>query len=280
MGYIHLDCAQVYENQEEVGEGIQQAIKDGSIKSLDDVWVTSKVWNTCHRKELVRPAVERILRELKLPKINQLLIHWPTHTKFLDAQTMWPKDESGAHLYDLEGSNVVTWQELEKAVEDGLVSTIGLSNFNEEECEEILKIARIKPVCNQVECHPYLPQDELRAYLHSKGIALVAYSPLVRPPTHPSTYPMHPFTHPPTCPNQANLDPNDATKPSVLRDEVILGLATKHGKSAAQIVLRWHLHKGNVVSRRLLWFCLVCLRCFYFCCLTKHHLYFSVSFFP
>lgn len=222
VGYVHVDAAQVYENQEEVGEGLHEAISKGYIKDLSDVWVTSKLWNTDHRPEHVRPACDRILRELKVPKIQQLLIHWPTGFKKGDEATFWPKDEEGKHAYDLEADNKATWREMEKLVDEGLVETIGLSNFNEEEVQEILDIARIKPVCNQIECHPYLPQDEMRSFLHSKGMALVAYSPL------------------------ANLDPNDATKPCALRDETILALAKKHNKSPAQIILRWHAQKKNV----------------------------------
>lgn len=137
--------------------------------------------------------------------------------------TFWPKDEKGGHFYDLEGDYIAVWKELEKLVDEGLVETIGLSNFNEKECEEILAVARHKPVCNQVECHPYWPQDKLKSFLDAHGMALVAYSPL------------------------GNLDPNDTSKPSVLRDETILGLAKKHGKTPAQVIIRWHLQKGHVV---------------------------------
>jgi diketogulonate reductase-like aldo/keto reductase len=89
--------------------------------------------------------------------------------------------------------------------------------------EDILAMAKVKPVCNQVEAHPFLPQDKLKAFLDQKGMALVAYSPL------------------------GNLDPNDPTKPSPLRDEAVLGVAKKHGKTPAQVVLRWHVQKGHVV---------------------------------
>lgn len=223
VGYVHLDAAQVYENQEEVGEGLHEAKSKGYVKELSDVWITSKLWNTDHRPEHVRPACDRILRELKVPKIQQLLIHWPTALKKLDGAPLWPKDAKGNHAYDSEADNKATWREMEKLVDEGLVETIGLSNFNEEEVQEILDIARIKPVCNQIECHPYLPQDEMRTFLHSKGMALVAYSPL------------------------SNLDPNDASKPCALRDDTILGLAKKYTKSPAQIILRWHVQMKNVV---------------------------------
>lgn len=113
-------------------------------------------------------------------------------------------------------------RELEKLVDEGLVETIGLSNFNEQEVEDILAIAKIKPVVNQVEAHPYLPQDALKTFLDSKGIALCAYSPL------------------------SNLDPNDPSKPSALRDEAILSIAKKHGKTPAQVIIRWHLQKGHI----------------------------------
>jgi len=222
VGYVHVDAAQVYENQEEVGEGLHEAKSKGFIKDFSDVWITSKLWNTDHRPEHVRPACDRILRELKINKIQQLLIHWPTGFKRVDDATFWPKDEEGKHAYDVEADNKATWREMEKLVDEGLVETIGLSNFNEEEVQKILDVARIKPVCNQIECHPFLPQDEMRAFLHSKGMALVAYSPL------------------------ANLDPNDTSKPCALKDDTILSLATKHLKSPAQIILRWHAQKKNV----------------------------------
>lgn len=145
---------QVYENQHEVGEGIQEALKQGIIKDLTEIYVVSKIWNTCHSAPLIRPAAERILRELNLPKINQLLIHWPCHFKYVDENTFWPKDEQGSHLYDLEGDSLAVWKEMEKLVDEGLVESIGLSNFNEKEVQEVIDIARIRPACVQVECHP------------------------------------------------------------------------------------------------------------------------------
>lgn len=224
LGYIHVDAAQVYENQCEVGEGLHEARAKGYIKEMNDVWITSKLWNTDHHPDAVRPACDRILRELKLPKIQQLLIHWPTaFQKVKGEENLWPKDAQGRHLSDPNGDNKAVWKEMEKLVDAGLVETIGLSNFNEQEVQEILDVARIKPVCVQIECHPYLPQDEMRAFLHSQGIALCAYSPL------------------------ANLDPSDMSKPCALRDPVIEQLTRKHGKSPAQVILRWHAQKKNVV---------------------------------
>lgn len=185
----------------------------------------------------MRPAAERILRELGVPKIQQLLIHWPNHFEKVKGASLWPKDAEGKHLYDLEADYRDTWRELEKLVDEGLVETIGLSNFNEQEVEDILAIAKIKPVVNQVEAHPYLPQHKLKTFLDSKGIALCAYSPL------------------------SNLDPNDPSKPSALRDEAILSIAKKHGKTPAQVIIRWHIQKGHVVIPKTV----TLSRCVFYC---------------
>lgn len=234
-GYVHIDAAFVYQNQEEVGEGIQEVI-DSKKVSREDIWVTSKLWNYEHRVDRVVPAIDNTLSELKLDYIDQWLIHWPTAFNKNENLDLFPtitveetgpngeKTEKTITDVDHEASSLEEiWMEMEKVVQSGKVRTIGVSNFNVEEIERILKICTIKPAVNQIELHPYWNQAAMREYCASKGIAVVAYCPL------------------------GNLNPTDPDSVSPMKDEVILQLCKKYSKSPAQIIIRWHLQLGNIV---------------------------------
>lgn len=220
MGYRHIDCAHVYGNEDEVGAGLKVKLDDGTV-TRDDIFITSKLWNTFHRPDLVRGALETTLKNLKLDYIDLYLIHWPMAYK--EDGDLFPKGPNDEVLYS-EVDYLDTWKEMEKMVEAGLTKSIGLSNFNSKQVERVLAMAKIKPVVNQVECHPYLAQRKLGAFCKDRMIEITAYSPLGSP----------------ARPWVTDADP-------VLLDEPMLAaMATKYGKTKAQICLRWQIQRGHI----------------------------------
>lgn len=220
-GYRHIDCAHVYQNEKEVGEAIGEKIKEGVIKR-DDIYVTSKLWNTCHRPDLVKPALRQTLTDLGLAHLDLYLIHWP-HA-FKEESGLFPQDKDGKTLYS-EVDFVDTWKALEECVKEGLTRSIGLSNFNSQQIDRILAVAEIKPVVNQVECHPYLNQKRLKEFCESKGILLTAYSPL-------------------GSPDRPWAKPGD---PQLMDDPKLKSLSEKYQKTIAQILIRYQVQRGIIV---------------------------------
>ncbi|KAI9297262.1 Aldo/keto reductase YtbE [Neoconidiobolus thromboides FSU 785] len=206
-GYRHIDTAAMYETEDMVGE----AIRRSGVKR-EDLFVTSKVWCTDLIKERVLPAFEKSLATLNVDYIDLYLIHWPI--AFESPQSSPPKVIEN---YDF----VETWKELEKLVESGKVKSIGVSNFNIEKLERLLKHCKIPPTVNQVELHPYLAQPDLKKFCDENKIILTGYSPLGR-----------------------------SIEPRIDQDKVIVELADKYQVSSAQIILSWAVQRGTAVVPR------------------------------
>ncbi|CAG9858486.1 unnamed protein product [Phyllotreta striolata] len=221
IGYRHIDCAWLYGNEKEVGEALKAKISDGTVKR-EDLYITSKLWITFLRPDLVEKALRETLQNLGLDYLDLYLIHWPMAYK--EGAEVFPTREDGSIIFS-DVDYVDTWKEMEKLQQQGLVKSVGVSNFNKRQLERVLAIAKVKPVCNQIECHPYLNQKKLIDFCRSKDIVITAYSPLGSPDS--------PF-----------VKPGD---PQLLEDPKLKEFAAKHNKTPAQIVLRYQVERGLIV---------------------------------
>ncbi|XP_016335654.1 alcohol dehydrogenase [NADP(+)] B-like isoform X1 [Sinocyclocheilus anshuiensis] len=220
-GYRHIDCAPIYGNEPEIGEAFQEMMGPEKGIRREDVFVTSKLWNTKHYPDDVEPSLLKTLKDLKLEYLDLYLIHWPC--AFQRGDTSFPRKENGTMLYD----NIdykLTWTAMEKLVGKGLVRAIGLSNFNSRQIDDILSVASIKPTVLQVESHPYLAQVELFAHCRDRSLVMTAYSPL-------------------GSPDRAWKHPEE---PVLLEEPAIAALAKKYNKTPAQIIIRWQTQRGVV----------------------------------
>jgi D-xylose reductase len=231
-GYRHFDCASDYGNEAEVGEGLRRVLRDG-ICQRSDLWVTSKLWNTYHRAEHVRPAVERSLRDLGLGYLDLYLIHFPIALAFVPIEERYPAGwffDPNATRPAMKPDRVPiseTWQAMEELVAAGLVRDIGVCNFGVALLRDLQSYAKIGPAVLQVESHPYLAQHKLVRYCQEQRIAVTAFSPL-------------------GAQSYFELKMASAAE-SVLQDEVIRDIARRHQRTPAQIALRWGVQRGTAV---------------------------------
>ena len=214
-GFRHFDCAERYRNEGEVGEALQAGLTSGGI-AREDIFVTTKLWNTNHRPERVEPAFEGSRNRLKLNYVDLYLSHTPFAFKPGDDQD--PRDENGNIIYDLGVTLLETWRAMESLVDHGKCRAIGLSDIGLTELLPIYESARIKPAVVQVESHPYLPETELLEFCKEKGIVLLAFAPL-----------------------------GHGIRPGPLEDPVILAVAARVGKTPAQVLLAWAVQRGTAL---------------------------------
>ncbi|EAA05218.4 AGAP011068-PA [Anopheles gambiae str. PEST] len=222
VGYRHIDCAHVYENEHEVGAGIAAKVAQGNVKR-EDLFITSKLWNTYHRPDLVKGALQATLRNLNLKYLDLYLIHWPV--AYREGDVLFPLRPDGKRVHFSDVDYIETWPAMERLVEAGLVRNIGLSNFNVQQVQRVLDVARIPPATNQIECHPYLHQASLTEFCKRHDVTITAYSPLGSP--------ARPWVK--------------QDDPVLLEDAVVQRLAQKHSKTPAQILIRYQHQLGHVV---------------------------------
>ncbi|RMY78064.1 hypothetical protein D0862_03852 [Hortaea werneckii] len=175
-GYRHIDAAFVYGNENEVGDGIRKAIEGGVCKR-EDIFVTSKLWCTYHRKP--EACIDEGLKRLGLDYIDLYLMHWPVPMNPNGNHPMIPKLPDGSRDLDMkEWNHIKTWKEMEKLLKTGKTKAIGVSNYSVKFLEELLPHCEVMPAANQIENHPYCPQQDIVDLCKSKGILIEAYSPL------------------------------------------------------------------------------------------------------
>jgi alcohol dehydrogenase (NADP+) len=214
-GFRHFDSAERYQNEREVGEALQAGRAAGGI-AREDIFVTTKLWNTNHRPERVEPAFEASLERLRLNYLDLYLIHTPF--AFQPGEEHDPRDKNGNVLYDNEVTLLDTWRAMESLVDHGRCRAIGLSDISLNELLPIYEAARIKPAVIQVEAHPYLPETEILEFCREKGIVLLAFAPL-----------------------------GHGMRPGPLEDPVVLPIAARVGKTPAQVLLAWAVQRGTAL---------------------------------
>ncbi len=231
-GYRHLDAACDYGNEKEAGEGIRRAIDNG-LCSREELWITSKLWNTYHHADHVKPAIERTLADLGLDYLDLYLIHFPIAIKYVPIEERYPpgwffdpENDSPKMVAD-SVSISETWGAMEALHKSALARHIGISNFGCSLIRDLLSYATVRPSVLQVESHPYLVQEKLLRYCQQESIAYTAFSPLGAP----SYVPL----------GMANASD------SVLGLDVVKRIASGYDKTPAQVVLRWGVQRGTAV---------------------------------
>jgi alcohol dehydrogenase (NADP+) len=214
-GYRHLDCAERYGNETEVGEALR-AYYAASGLSRQDIFVTTKVWNTNHRPDRVRVAFEGSLKRLGLDDLDLYLIHTPF--AFQPGDNLDPRSDTGSILYDDAVTLQDTWGALEDLVRKGRTRAIGISDVSLEQLVPLYDSASIKPAVVQVEAHPYLPQTELLEFCRQRGIVVLAFAPL-----------------------------GHGIRPGPLEDPVVISIAKRVGQSPAQVLLAWAVQRGTAM---------------------------------
>ncbi len=231
LGYRHFDCACDYGNEASVGKGLLSAIQS-ELCTRDDLWVTSKLWNTYHEPQHVRAACEKSLRDLQLDVLDLYLVHFPIALAFIPFEERYPPgwffapDEPNPAMKPIRVPYADTWGAMEELVHSGLVKRIGVCNLNISMLREVLSYCSIRPSVHQVELHPYLTQDRLLRYCNEEAIAVTAFSPL-------------------GADSYISIGMANANE-RVLEDAAVVEIAKVHQRSPAQILLRWAVQRGTV----------------------------------
>ena len=214
-GFRHFDCAERYRNEREVGQALQEGLAATGL-ARDDIFVTTKLWNTNHRPERVEPAFQASLDRLRLNYLDLYLVHTPFAFQPGDDQD--PRDQNGNVLYDRDVNLLDTWKAMETLVDHRNCRAIGLSDITLDGLRPIYESARIKPSVIQVESHPYLPETELLEFCKQNGIVFLAFAPL-----------------------------GHGARPGPLEDPVVSRIAARIGNTPAQVLLAWAVQRGTAL---------------------------------
>lgn len=213
-GFRHLDCAERYRNEPEVAEALRQSMREGV--SRQELFITTKVWNTNHRPGRVEAACDGSLKRLRIDYADLYLVHTPF--AFAPGDDQDPRDKDGNVVYDDGVTLLETWSAMERLVECGKCRAIGLSDIGLDKLEPLFDAARIKPAVLQVEAHPYLPQIELLQFCKARGIVLLAFAPV-----------------------------GHGIHPGPLDDPAVEAIAKRIGRTPGQVLLAWGVQRGTAV---------------------------------
>ena len=214
-GFRHFDCAERYRNEREVGEALRAGLAARGI-AREELFITTKLWNTNHRPERAEPAFEASLGRLGVEYLDLYLSHTPFAFQPGDDQD--PRDQNGNILYDRGVTLLETWRAMESLVDHGRCRAIGLSDITLDGLLPIYESARIKPAVVQVEAHPYLPETELLEFCKKNEIVFLAFAPL-----------------------------GHGLRPGPLEDPVILATAARLSRTPAQVLLAWAVQRGTAL---------------------------------
>lgn len=220
VGYRHIDCASVYANEAEIGKVFAEAFEAGLPR--EELWVNSKVWNDRH--DDVIASCQQTLKDLQLDYLDLYLVHWPFpnhHAQGVDVNSRDPHAVPYIHENYMK-----TWQQMEQLVDMGLVKHIGTSNMTIPKLELLLRDARIKPVCNEMELHPHFQQPELFDYVTQNGLVAIGYSP-IGSPSRP----------------ERDRTPEDTVD---VEDPVIVAAAQRLNVHPALVCLKWAVQRGQI----------------------------------
>ncbi|KAJ4386142.1 Glycerol 2-dehydrogenase (NADP(+)) [Gnomoniopsis smithogilvyi] len=225
VGYRHLDCAAFYQNEDEVGDAIRDFIKQnpGKLKR-EDLFICTKVWNHMHKPEDVKYSLEESLRKLGLDYVDLFLVHWPIAAERTDDyQVKIGSDGKYIINKELTENPEPTWRAMEELYESKKARAIGVSNWTIEGLKKLQTFAKVKPTVNQIEIHPFLPNEELVKYCLQNDILPEAYSPL----------------------GSQNQVPTTGEK--VRTNKTLNEVADRSGLTLAQVLLAWGLRRGYAV---------------------------------
>ena len=214
-GYRLIDCAYIYENENEVGQGIQKALKNNICKR-EDLFIVSKLWNTAHRPSKVMEALQETLDNLNVEYLDLYLMHWPI--AMVPNEGLWPKDGDDVKLDPEVKDFMDTWKEMEKLVKTTKVKSIGLCNVNQKQLQRVLKEGSVKPTVIQNEVHPMCYDESLMRFCKSENVTVMCYAPL-----------------------------GHGSKTNLLENSIVTEIAEKNDLTPAQVLLLWSLTEGRIV---------------------------------
>jgi alcohol dehydrogenase (NADP+) len=221
VGYRHIDCASVYGNEKEIGQTLNEVLQSGLIKR-EQLWITSKVWNDMHNK--VIESCKQSLANLQMDYLDLYLVHWPFpnyHPPKCDVTSRSPDAKPYIHEDYMK-----TWRQMEQLVEMGMVRNIGTSNMTIPKLELLLRDAKIKPACNEMELHPHFQQPELFQFCLVNDIQPIGYCPI-------------------GSPGRPERD-RTADDTVDLEDAVIVRIAQKHSLQPAAVCIKWAIQRGQI----------------------------------
>ncbi|MEP0390954.1 aldo/keto reductase [Erythrobacter sp.] len=231
-GYRHFDSAADYGNEAESGEGFARAIAEGLV-TRDELWITSKLWNTFHAPEHVEEAARKSLADLQIECFDLYLIHFPIALEYVPIEERYPPEwlfNPEADELEMRPAKVPlyqTWHAMEALAQKGLTNRIGVCNYNSALIHDLMTYASLKPSHLQVESHPYLTQEKLIRCAKDYGMEVTAFSPL-------------------GAQSYFELNMADAQE-SLLGTAPVMVAAQAHGKTPAQVLLKWGVQRGNSV---------------------------------